>query len=245
MNGKRVFMIVIVAVLLLCASAHAEKKILFRKVAWDVNVTTAKALWNVDGYSSNLENTYLGYEDNYLDAYPSANYTTIPSGHVVFSYVSGLQVAGYDVECVNMYFRYGDEGDITALENAQLCAASYSFQNIVDISGAYDDLREKLCALYGTPKDTSEEKSGAQYGSDGTQEYKGLKRTSVWQDEYGAKVYLISMISDNPNVLFTNYIYMVYLEPDYDKKLEHTESVAKTYAIQLENENRSTSIDGL
>jgi len=45
-------------------------------------------------------------------------------------------------------------------------------------------------------------------------------------------VYLVSMTSDNKNATLTNYIYLVYLEPNYDKHLEETERTVTFENIQ-------------
>ncbi len=247
---KRILRSICCVVVIIIVSAYsialAEQDIAFRKIPWGSSIPEAEKLWDIPDYSFTVvENTVLGYEENYLDVYPSLNQTKVPSGHTALSYMFGPQVAGYDIASIYLYFRYGDAGNIKAPENAKFCAAQYGFNNIVDISGAYADLKGKLDSLYGKSIETTDEDSGTIYGSEGTQKYNSVEKISVWTDSSNAKVYLVSKTSDNPDALLTNYIYLVYLSPNYDDELHNTEAIATAFIMNEESENRSDSTDGL
>lgn len=245
-KGLKSIFCVALAFLCTCTIAFAEQDIAFRKIPWGASIPEAEKLWDIPDYTFTVvENTVLGYEENYLDVYPSLNQTNVPSGHTALSYMFGPQVAGYDIASIYLYFRYGDTGDIKSPGNAKFCAAQYGFNNIVDISGAYIDLKGKLDSLYGISIEKNDEDSGTIYGSDGTQKYNSIEKISVWTDSSNAKVYLVSKTSDNPDALLTNYIYIVYLCPNYDNELHNTETIATKYIVNEENENRSDSTDGL
>ena len=126
------------------------EEILFRKVPWGSTPADYSSLVGVSSLRGPSETSCYSWEWKGNDI-SSSLHGLSDSGVYIYAYPDGFSVAGIPVESVYAYFLYNINNELPVREDteAKLYKAYYSFEAI-DMGAAYELLKGKMEALYGT-----------------------------------------------------------------------------------------------
>ena len=217
------------------------KEITFRGLPWGISLDKAKEELDIDGnfWESNeafitsweackpqgydwFDNLYLGHE-------------------LSCSFYGGkksLNVAGYPVEYVSLYFAYGlDDGVQYDSKDSEFYLAGYRF-DVTDIRGTYEDLKEKLNSIYGEGHKAQADDSimlWAMYDEMAT-EWCGANNTGV---------ILYATVTKEGSEFNTDSLVLCYGKTDSQGMLRNIDNAITQEKIAEETKNRNDSIVGL
>ena len=195
---KKLAVVVAIALVLCLSSAALADEILFRKIPWFSNHETVMetcdqldVTWGNPKTSTGkfILPTVKEASSNSDRDYPCVCTVSAGKGDV------SLQVAGYDVTSMTLYFAYvpGKDGVIDRdLDDTSFYMARYTLK-IGDYDLASKDLMSKLNNLYGKPK-TIEPDDGCDSDIDQIYKWTGDKDTFVYlagdSNQYGPSIKL-------------------------------------------------------
>lgn len=232
---KAVLCLLVFVMLLASCFAYAEDgaaPILFRGAEWGSTFDEAIKVLPEGSKVRDLNTTEYWYSvDNLLynesvwdDSYKGelGGYTYVQS-----SSLKGLQVAGYDIEELKMYFVYTTGDDGLLIKDSDHTAFIYAYYKLEpkDPDAAYEDLLTKLTKLYGDVDVRQTDSSYIVY------------EQNLWDGGNGTKVSLLR--EDYPTG--SHYIYIKY---SFDGA---NDLMKKAYdALVLEESvNASSNVEGL
>ena len=140
--------------------AKTDKEILFRDIPWGTNFNdTCTFIPEADLYGSTMEGLSAETVENVLNGLKYGDDNDY-DGAICFCaspFVSpNIDVAGYPIYSMNLYYTYSVENGISFDEgNTVMYGAQYEFEEPQDLDLMYSDLSSKLSEIYGEPSDTS------------------------------------------------------------------------------------------
>ena len=232
---KKLFYVLIPFVLLLfisnvaLASTIYEKPILFRGIDWGSNYNYAIKAFPPQIEMSSLNDSEYWYriEDYLYKKSGNSRDGVIGARSNAYSWdISGLKVAGYEVDEIELLFTYlpGESGLLSkAASDTALIYAEYKLKP-KDADAAYTDLTNKLTALYGDIDATNSDSFFIEYNQ------------NEWFGADGTKVSLVSESHSSDT-----YIYIKYAFDGANELMDN----AYNALILEETQNAASNTDGL
>lgn len=229
-------------VLLMTSSVAFAEEITFRGIEWGSNMAEIEKELEVYSIDDSMMRRWSVIEE----AFDWAHMNDYPCGWYAFGMPKDLNVGGYDICSIQLFcaWKLSDTGEILReKQESEFYAAIYSFA-VVDIEATYNDLKEKLSSLYGTPLESTESREGYYANAGGSGKYIETVRVSEWYGENNTGVRLRSCSSDVES-LNAEEITISYGKTDADQRIERLQTALKAEALEKENASRGTNTDGL
>ena len=244
---KRFAILIIAGLTMLFGTTYADE-ILFRGLPWGTDIDTFKKSFNASPWSGveDEEAQLIAWNEHRNNSsrmiFDLKSSSILPSGwsYTTFSFDgSPLVVAGYNVAALDGYFYYGVDGDTVIKDRAstRLYMAEYVF-DVLDIDGAFQDLKTKLTSLYGTGETKLSE--GTAYNSE------------TWKEiVYPVEKYIIfgdndtSVLLEKGIIDSSGYVLLAYGQGEDDSEIKKIQNLSFIKKLHDEQNNRTDSNDGL
>ena len=245
---KKISAIVLAVLLLIWAHACAEE-ILFRDIPWGSSLDYVEEVFDEGGFYSAHDEAYVPYWESYKHQtdilFGSTQY---PVGWVgYYSFYGELDVGGYSVEDVQVWYSYGIDDDIAlkSKQDSEMYAATYVF-GVVDVKGAYEDIKQKMSALYGECVEECVADGGIMYAGEESTQYDTVEMIATWHGDESTEARLVMSASNlGTEDYLHNYLMLHYGKSNHDKQLEQLVKVIEWDMILQEEENRNSDTNGL
>lgn len=247
--GRRVVPLIlavltVAAVLAPCALGEG---IAFRNIPWGSSQTEVEKVMDEEGFDIWVQNDYRVRRWDGIEQLQNWNHTDdMPCGWHINAYNHDLIVAGYNVRRIESYCVYGtsENGEISqSKDDALFYIGVYTF-DVIDQEAAYEDLKEKLCSIYGKCEEKTKNGNGFHFGTGGSGEYHYTARIATWNgdDETSVKLYCYTSDYEQDSDIRVS---IYYGKTDMDEYIDFLQAKMKADALQTERDSRSTSKDGL
>ena len=247
--GRRAFSLilaVLTATALFVPCAMAEG-ITFRGIPWGSSQTEVEKAMDAEGIDLWVYEDYnMRRWDGIEQQFDWEHSKDIPCGWYSTAFGCNLTVAGYNVHYVETYCVCGtpENGKISqSKDDSIFYIGAYTF-DVIDHRAVYEDLKEKLCSIYGECEEKAKNGSGFHFGAKGSGEYHYTERTATWNgdDETSVKLYCYTSDYDDDNDI---RVAIYYGKTDMDGYIDSLQAKMKADALQAERDSRSASKDGL
>lgn len=252
---RKTFNLMILTILLFIlipCSALAEE-ITFRGLPWYTGISAIKAEFegkgmfadNVDYpmiYASKFDGSLYSLGAEQVMTRQNAGYLT-----VVPFFPEDFRVAGYSLEGLYMFSCYGLDGEKVLREEdaSRLYLAFYKF-DVMDIDGAYSDLKTKLTSLYGAGEEACSTDTGYIL-ENGLQEYEYTKYQIKWEGNNNTAVVMTCAISPSSaaHLGSTHYLTLTYEKTDSDAMVQAVSEAVEKEMKEREQEAGTMDVSGL
>lgn len=164
MKKKSLIVTMITSSLLIASPVFAEtdSEILFRDIPWGSSFNdTSKLLPEFNLFGSTMDGLNAANTNNVLKGELSGDIginNNCYSGEICFQAMPmisrDLDVAGYPVYCLYLYYTYSTENGFSLSDdNTILYGAQYEFEEPQNLESMYSDLADKLSTIYGEADD--------------------------------------------------------------------------------------------
>lgn len=203
--------------------ATYEAEIRFLDIPWESTPNEAYEILDDNLFLMGESQGIVKWED--ADTLSATGYIQEPYGHFLISSYSGKDVAGYQTQNISLFFMYGVKDGAVNRGDESLYLARYFF-SVVDIDGAYQDLREKLTTLYGEGEETVEKHpytaAGVSDGKSFVDQYTIVKSCTIWHGQNNTAVKLIAKVdeSGSENSWANVGLWLCYGKTDSTEKID-------------------------
>lgn len=231
------------------STSASAAEITFRGIPWGSDIGAVEDALPENGYFYANGDAYIPYWESCATWDEMLfGQTAYPSGWTgLASYYDGQKVAGYNISQIQTWSHYGLEGNsvLRSEDDSKFYAAQYTF-DVVDISGAYEDIKQKMTDLYGPCIENVEISSGGIYGIDGMDKYEATAKVAEWLGDNGGQARLVMECNTlGPENYTHHYLILYYGKADSTAEIERVVECVEAEAISEENANRTDDTNGL